>query len=113
MAGGEVGGAGVAIDTVDDLERLFHDIPLDKVSTSMTINATAPIHALLLPHDHVHREQDRRGGVDGHRGGDLVERDLVEQPLQVVHAIATPAPPPPPPPPAWARAYPPSAGGSH
>ncbi len=43
MAEGEVGRAGVAIDTVDDLERLFHDIPLDRVSTSMTINATAPI----------------------------------------------------------------------
>jgi methylmalonyl-CoA mutase N-terminal domain/subunit len=43
MAEGEVGRAGVAIDTVDDLERLFHEIPLDKVSTSMTINATAAI----------------------------------------------------------------------
>jgi methylmalonyl-CoA mutase N-terminal domain/subunit len=43
MAQGEVGRAGVAIDTVDDLERLFHGIPLDQVSTSMTINATAAI----------------------------------------------------------------------
>jgi methylmalonyl-CoA mutase N-terminal domain/subunit len=43
MAEGEVGRAGVAIDTVDDLERLFHGIPLDRVSTSMTINATAAI----------------------------------------------------------------------
>ncbi len=43
MAEGEVGRAGVAIDSVDDLERLFHEIPLDRVSTSMTINATAPI----------------------------------------------------------------------
>jgi methylmalonyl-CoA mutase, N-terminal domain len=43
MAVGEVGRAGVAIDTVDDLERLFHEIPLDRVSTSMTINATAAI----------------------------------------------------------------------
>ena len=41
MAEGEVGRAGVAIDVVDDLERLFHEIPLDRVSTSMTINATA------------------------------------------------------------------------
>ena len=41
VAEGEVGRAGVAIDTVDDLERLFHEIPLDRVSTSMTINATA------------------------------------------------------------------------
>jgi len=43
MAEGEVGRVGVAIDTVDDLERLFHGIPLDRVSTSMTINATAGI----------------------------------------------------------------------
>jgi len=43
MAEGEVGRVGVAIDTVDDLERLFHEIPLSGVSTSMTINATAAI----------------------------------------------------------------------
>ena len=40
---GEVGRAGVAIDSVEDMERLFDGIPLDKVSTSMTINATAPV----------------------------------------------------------------------
>ena len=38
---GEVGRAGVAIDTVDDMHRLFDGIPLNSVSTSMTINATA------------------------------------------------------------------------
>jgi methylmalonyl-CoA mutase N-terminal domain/subunit len=43
MAKGEVGRVGVAIDTVEDLALLFKEIPLDKVSTSMTINATAPI----------------------------------------------------------------------
>ncbi|MGH7531919.1 MAG: methylmalonyl-CoA mutase family protein, partial [Gemmatimonadales bacterium] len=43
MAAGEVGRVGVAIDTVDDLARLFHGIALDQVSTSMTINATAAI----------------------------------------------------------------------
>ncbi|MGQ9707923.1 MAG: acyl-CoA mutase large subunit family protein, partial [bacterium] len=42
-ARGEVGKVGVAISTVEDMERLFHAIPLDKVSTSMTINATAGI----------------------------------------------------------------------
>ena len=41
LAEGEVGRAGVAIDTVDDLAQVFADIPLDQVSTSMTINATA------------------------------------------------------------------------
>ena len=56
MAEGEVGRAGVAIDTVDDLERLFHDIPLDRVSTSMTINATAPV--LLAMYVVVAEEQE-------------------------------------------------------
>ena len=43
LAEGEVGRVGVAIDTLEDLEALFDSIPLDKVSTSFTINATAPI----------------------------------------------------------------------
>ncbi len=43
LAEGEVGRAGVAIDTVDDLALLFDRIPLDRVSTSMTINATAAV----------------------------------------------------------------------
>jgi methylmalonyl-CoA mutase N-terminal domain/subunit len=43
LAKGEVGKAGVAIDTLEDMEILFKAIPLDKVSTSMTINSTAPI----------------------------------------------------------------------
>src|SRR5439155_21091887 len=60
MAEGEVGRAGVAIDTVDDLERLFHEIPLDKVSTSMTINATAPI--LLAMYLEVGEEQGVEAG---------------------------------------------------
>src|SRR5215213_6382029 len=43
LAVGEVGKVGVAIDSLDDMERLFAGIPLDEVSTSMTINATAAI----------------------------------------------------------------------
>jgi len=43
LARGEVGKVGVAIDSLRDMEVLFQDIPLGKVSTSMTINATAPI----------------------------------------------------------------------
>lgn len=43
MAIGEVGRVGVAIDTLDDMRALFDDIPLDQVSVSMTINATASI----------------------------------------------------------------------
>lgn len=43
LARGEVGKVGVAIDSLRDMEVLFQDIPLDRVSTSMTINATAPV----------------------------------------------------------------------
>ena len=43
LAPGEVGKVGVAIDSLEDMERLFAGIPLDEVSTSMTINATAAI----------------------------------------------------------------------
>lgn len=43
LARGEVGKVGVPVDTLHDMEVLFRDIPLDKVSTSMTINATAPV----------------------------------------------------------------------
>lgn len=40
---GEVGKVGVAVDSLKDMEEIFEDIPLDTVSTSMTINATAPV----------------------------------------------------------------------
>ncbi|MBK7090608.1 MAG: methylmalonyl-CoA mutase [bacterium] len=56
MAAGEVGKTGVAIDTLADFETLFEGIPLDKVSTSMTINATAAI--LLCMYIAVARKQN-------------------------------------------------------
>jgi methylmalonyl-CoA mutase N-terminal domain/subunit len=43
LAAGEVGKVGVSISTLDDMRDLFHQIPLDKVSTSMTINAPAAV----------------------------------------------------------------------
>jgi len=52
---GEVGRTGVAIDTIDDMRRAFQDIPLDQVSTSMTINAPASV--LLLLYELVGEEQ--------------------------------------------------------
>jgi len=52
---GEVGRVGVAIDTLEDMRRLFSEIPLASVSTSMTINATAPI--LLAMYVAVGKEQ--------------------------------------------------------
>ncbi len=56
LAHGEVGKVGVAIDSLEDMERLFAGIPLDEVSTSMTINATAAI--LLSLYLAVARKQD-------------------------------------------------------
>src|SRR5712692_3378262 len=61
MARGEVGKVGVSISSLKDMETLFDGIPLDKVSTSMTINAPAAI--LLLLYDLVAEQQ----GVPGNR----------------------------------------------
>src|SRR5260370_40258844 len=47
MANGEVGKVGVAISSLEDMEILFNDIPMDVISTSMTINATAAMLLLL------------------------------------------------------------------
>ena len=55
LAAGEVGRVGVAISTLDDMRRLLDAIPLDQVTTSMTINATAAI--LLLLYELVAEEQ--------------------------------------------------------
>src|SRR3974390_1632865 len=58
IAHGEVGKVGVAIDCVDDMRTLFREIPLDAVSTSMTINAPAAV--LLLMYQAVGEEQGAR-----------------------------------------------------
>jgi methylmalonyl-CoA mutase, N-terminal domain len=70
---GEVGRVGVAIDSVEDMGRLFAGIPLDKVSTSMTINAPAAV--LLLLYQLVGEEQ----GVDtrGLRG--TIQNDVLKE----------------------------------
>ncbi len=72
-AEGEVGKTGVAIDSLDDMERLFHEIPLGAVSTSMTINATAPI--LLLLYELV---AERQGVVPSDVSG-TVQNDILKE----------------------------------
>jgi methylmalonyl-CoA mutase, N-terminal domain len=72
-AEGEVGKTGVAIDSVDDMRRLFAEIPLDRVSTSMTINATAPI--LLLLYELVAEEQ----GVGPEALSGTVQNDILKE----------------------------------
>jgi methylmalonyl-CoA mutase N-terminal domain/subunit len=73
MAEGEVGRVGVAIDTVEDLHDLFREIPLDRVSTSMTINATAPI--LLAMYVVVGEEQ----GVPRSKLQGTVQNDVLKE----------------------------------
>src|SRR3989441_2868229 len=60
LSAGEVGKVGVAIDTIADMEILLSEIPLDEVSTSMTINAPASL--LLLLYELVAEEQGVTGG---------------------------------------------------
>jgi methylmalonyl-CoA mutase N-terminal domain/subunit len=72
-AEGEVGKTGVAIDSVEDIRRLFDGIPLDQVSTSMTINATAPI--LLLLYELAAEEQ----GIEPARLSGTVQNDLLKE----------------------------------
>jgi methylmalonyl-CoA mutase N-terminal domain/subunit len=69
----EVGRTGVAIDSVDDMERLLDGIPLDRVTTSMTINATAAI--LLLLYELVAEEQ----GVPAEQLGGTVQNDILKE----------------------------------
>jgi methylmalonyl-CoA mutase N-terminal domain/subunit len=73
LARGEVGRVGVAIDSIADMRRLLDGIPLDRVTTSMTINATAPI--LLALYLAVAEEQ----GVDWSRVGGTVQNDLLKE----------------------------------
>ncbi|MGC2637136.1 MAG: methylmalonyl-CoA mutase family protein [Acidobacteriaceae bacterium] len=70
---GEVGKVGVAIDSIEDMERLFAGIPLDLISTSMTINATAGI--LLALYVAV----ARRAGADVTRLSGTVQNDVLKE----------------------------------
>jgi methylmalonyl-CoA mutase, N-terminal domain len=73
VAHGEVGKVGVAIDSLEDMRLLFHGIPLDRVSTSMTINAPAAL--LLLLYQLVAEEQ----GIDGTRLTGTTQNDVLKE----------------------------------
>ncbi|MEU1533286.1 acyl-CoA mutase large subunit family protein [Streptomyces fagopyri] len=73
LAHGEVGKVGVAIDSVEDMRILFDGIPLDEVSTSMTINAPAAL--LLLMYQLVGEEQ----GVPASRLTGTVQNDVLKE----------------------------------
>jgi len=72
-AEGEVGKTGVAIDSIEDMRTLLGGIPLDRVTTSMTINATAAI--LLLLYELVAEEQ----GVSTDHIGGTVQNDILKE----------------------------------
>jgi methylmalonyl-CoA mutase, N-terminal domain len=73
MALGEVGKVGVAIDTLEDMRTLFHGIPMDKVTTSMTINAPAII--LLAMYQLVAEEQ----GITPDKLGGTIQNDILKE----------------------------------
>ena len=73
MAAGEVGKVGVAIDSLADMEILFDGIPLDKVSTSMTINSTAAV--LLCMYIAVAEKQ----GVSADQISGTIQNDILKE----------------------------------
>ncbi len=73
MAQGEVGKVGVAIDSLLDMEILFNQIPLEQVTTSMTINATAPI--LLALYVAMAKKQ----GADLAKIGGTIQNDILKE----------------------------------
>ncbi|WP_460496661.1 acyl-CoA mutase large subunit family protein [Glycomyces tarimensis] len=85
-AAGEVGKVGVAIDSIDDMRALFDGIPLDEVSTSMTINAPAAV--LLLLYQLVAEEQ----GVDPAALRGTIQNDILKEYIARGTYIFPPAP---------------------
>jgi methylmalonyl-CoA mutase, N-terminal domain len=83
---GEVGRTGVAIDTIDDMRRVFDAIPLDQVSTSMTINA--PAACLLLLYELVGEEQ----GVDSSQLRGTTQNDILKEYIARGNFIYPPEP---------------------
>jgi methylmalonyl-CoA mutase N-terminal domain/subunit len=73
LAHGEVGKVGVAIDSIDDMRILFDQIPLDQVSTSMTINAPAAI--LLVLYQLVAEEQ----GITADQLSGTIQNDVLKE----------------------------------
>jgi methylmalonyl-CoA mutase, N-terminal domain len=73
LASGEVGRVGVSIATIDDMRALFDSIPLDQVTTSMTINAPA----MMLLSLYILVAEER--GIPGHQIGGTVQNDILKE----------------------------------
>jgi len=86
LALGEVGKVGVAVDSLEDMERLFAGIPLNEVSTSMTINATA---AILLS---LYLAVARKQGVPFNKVRGTLQNDILKEYIARGTYIYPPAP---------------------
>jgi len=86
LCAGEVGRTGVAIDSIDDMRRVFDQIPLDQVSTSMTINAPASV--LLLLYELVGEEQS----VPAEQLRGTTQNDILKEYIARGNFIYPPAP---------------------
>ncbi len=86
MAKGEVGRTGVAIDSLEDMETLFDGIPLDKVSTSMTINSTSVILLAL------YIAAGKRQGVSQEELMGTIQNDILKEFIARGTYIYPPAP---------------------
>ena len=86
MALGEVGKVGVSISSLADMQVLFHDIPLDRVSTSMTINAPA---AVLLA---MYIAVARRQGIESTKLRGTIQNDILKEYVARGTYIFPPAP---------------------
>lgn len=72
-AEGEVGKVGVAIDSLQDMERVFEDIPLDEISTSMTINGSAAVMIAM------YKAVGDKQGVDGEELRGTMQNDILKE----------------------------------
>lgn len=86
LAKGEVGRCGVAVDSLEDMERLWEGIPLAEVSTSMTINATAPI-VLAMYIAAAEKQGAKREGLNG-----TVQNDILKEYIARNTYIFSPGP---------------------
>jgi methylmalonyl-CoA mutase N-terminal domain/subunit len=83
---GEVGREGVAVSTIDDMMTLFGGIPLDKVTTSMTVNCSASV---LLA---MYLVMAERNGVPWERVGGTIQNDMLKEFIAQKEWISPPAP---------------------
>jgi methylmalonyl-CoA mutase N-terminal domain/subunit len=85
-ARGEVGREGVSVSTIEDMERLFDAIPLDRVTTSMTVNCTASV---LLA---MYLAIARRRGIAWDRLGGTIQNDMLKEFIAQKEWISPPEP---------------------